>query len=74
MSSLEVIKQCVMRGLGIAFLPHMAVQQEVAQGKLQAIPFIHESNLYTQVIYLQNKWHSQAFQCLLGLLTPDMES
>ncbi len=54
--SLEAIKQCVMYGLGIAFLPYMTVQKEAAQGKLQAIPFTHESNLYTQVIYLERKW------------------
>ena len=66
--SLEAIKQCVMYGLGIASLPRVTVQEEVALGKLQAIPFTHASNLYTQVIYLQRKWQSQAFQSLLNLM------
>jgi DNA-binding transcriptional LysR family regulator len=66
--SLEAIKQCVMYGLGTAFLPYMTVQEEVAQGKLQAIPFSHESDLYTQVIYLGKKWQSQAFESLLDLM------
>ncbi len=69
--SLEAIKQCVRCGLGIAFLPSVTVQEEVAQGKLQAIPFVHESDLYTQVMYLQGKWQSQAFQRLLDLMAPD---
>jgi len=56
--SIEAIKQCVRCGLGIAFLPSVTVQEEVAQGKLQAIPFVHESDLYTQVMYLQGKWQS----------------
>ena len=70
--SIEAIKQCVGCGLGIAFLPSVAVQKEVAQGILQAIPFVHESDLYTQVMYVQNKWQSQAFQCLLDLMAPDV--
>lgn len=68
--SLEAIKQCVMYGLGIAFLPYMTVQEEVAQGKLQAIPFTSPSHLYTQVLYLGRKWRSQAFQSLLDLMGP----
>jgi len=69
-SSLEAIKQCVMHGLGTAFLPSVAVQEEVAQGKLQAIPFTSPSNLYTQVIYLGRKWRSQACKSLLALMGP----
>ena len=71
--SLEAIKRCVMCGLGIAFLPYVAVQEEVAQGKLLAIPFLHESHLSTQVIYLQSKWQSQAFQHLLDLIALDVQ-
>jgi DNA-binding transcriptional LysR family regulator len=71
--SIEAIKQCVRYGLGIAFLPSVTVQEEVAQGKLQAIPFGHESDLSTQVMYLQGKWQSQAFQRLLDLMAPDVQ-
>jgi len=66
--SLEAIKQCVRCGLGVAFLPCVTVQEDVAQGKLLAIPLAHESDLYTQVMYLQSKWQSQAFQHLLNLM------
>ena len=66
--SIEAIKQCVMYNLGIAFLPRVTVQEEVAQGKLQAIPFTYASNLYTQAIYLERKWQSHAFQNLLDLM------
>ncbi|GCE15275.1 LysR family transcriptional regulator [Tengunoibacter tsumagoiensis] len=67
--SLEAIKQCVMRGLGIAFLPSFAVQEEVAQGKLLAIPFAPQAHFSTQVIFLKRKWRSHAFQSLLDLLS-----
>ena len=67
--SIAAIKQCVMCGLGIAFLPYVTVQEEITQGKLQAFPFAFPSNLYTQVIYLERKWQSQAFQSLLNLMS-----
>ncbi|GHO81604.1 putative HTH-type transcriptional regulator YwqM [Ktedonobacter sp. SOSP1-85] len=67
-NSLEAIKQCVLGGLGIAFLPYVTVQEEVAQGKLRALPFAYTSHLYTQVIYLERKWRSQAFQSLLDVM------
>jgi DNA-binding transcriptional LysR family regulator len=66
--SIEAIKQCVMCGLGIAFLPRATVQEEMEQGKLQALPFAYPSNLYTQAIYLKRKWKSRAFQNLLDLM------
>jgi DNA-binding transcriptional LysR family regulator len=66
--SLEAIKQCVMAGLGIAFLPLVTVQEEVAQGKLHALLFAAKSDLYTQAIYLKRRWHSSAFQHLVKLM------
>jgi len=66
--SLEAIKQCVRYGLGIAFLPRIAVQAEVEQGHLQARKLTTEGHLYTQAIYLKRKWQSRAFQNLLSLL------
>jgi DNA-binding transcriptional LysR family regulator len=69
--SLEAIKQCVMCGLGIGFLPRLTVQEEVAQGKLQAIALTSTSqphSLHIQAIYLERKWRSHAFQDLLDLL------
>ncbi|HEY1016217.1 MAG TPA: LysR family transcriptional regulator [Herpetosiphonaceae bacterium] len=68
LGSLEAIKQWVLHGLGIAFLPRIAVEQEVARGELKAIPFACASELHTQVIYMERKWQSQAFQRLLKLL------
>jgi DNA-binding transcriptional LysR family regulator len=60
-----------MCGLGIGFLPRLTVQEEVAQGKLQAIALASTSqphSLHIQAIYLERKWRSHAFQDLLDLL------
>lgn len=72
--SLEAIKQCVIGGIGIAFLPRVTVQEEVAQGKLQAIAFTPANNLYTQAVYLERKWRSPAFQSLLDLMVAGNET
>ncbi|MCQ6265234.1 substrate-binding domain-containing protein [Fictibacillus sp. WQ 8-8] len=42
-SSLEAIKQCVADDLGVALVPEIAVQRELASGKLQRIPFEDDS-------------------------------
>ena len=65
--SLEAIKQWVLAGLGIAFLPRTTVQEEVAQGKLHAIELESVRGLYVQMVYVKRKWQSAAFQDLLIL-------
>jgi DNA-binding transcriptional LysR family regulator len=67
--SLETIKQCVMGGLGVAFLPQFAVRDEVAQGTLRAIPYAGPSDLYTQAIHREKKWRSRAFEHVLKLIS-----
>ena len=67
--SIEAIKQCVVSGLGMAFLPVITVQEEVNQGKLQAMAFTPPNNLYTQAVYLKRKWQSSAFRHLLSLMS-----
>lgn len=59
--SLEAIKQCVISGIGVAQLPEMVVQQELAEQKLTALrwggkPFAVE----TQLLYHKNKWLTPA--------------
>ena len=66
--SLEAIKRCVMAGLGMAFLPLVAVREEAEQGKLHTMKFMSPCDLYTQAVYLKRKWRSVAFQHLLELM------
>jgi DNA-binding transcriptional LysR family regulator len=67
--SIEAIKQCVARGVGIALLPRMTVREEVDAGKLLAIPFVQENEgFHVQVLTHKKKWMSQALQDFLDLL------
>jgi DNA-binding transcriptional LysR family regulator len=68
MSSVETIKHCVKGGLGIGFLPRFTVDEDVAQGTLQAIPYAGPSKLYTQAVYLKRKWRSRAVEQVLTTL------
>lgn len=61
LSSLETIKQFVQRKVGIAFLPRLAVAEELAQGKFISMPiegFQHRRTL--SAISLRDKVHSHA--------------
>lgn len=62
-SNPEAIKQCVRSGLGVALLPRMAVEKEVVDGELSAVPFdTARAPFFIQVVYHQKKWLSQGMQ------------
>lgn len=59
--SVEAIKQCVQAGLGITLLPAMAVQDELAQGTLVALPWSGPAfPVVMQLAWHQDKWLSPA--------------
>jgi DNA-binding transcriptional LysR family regulator len=57
-NSVEAIKQCVMAGLGIAFLPQIAVAEQIKQGKLAALNWAEPVQAYTQMVWHKDKWLS----------------
>ena len=57
-NSVEAIKQCVIAGLGIGFLPQVAVSKELEGEKLCAIRWERPFKVNTQMIYNREKWHS----------------
>jgi DNA-binding transcriptional LysR family regulator len=57
-NSVEAIKQCVVAGLGIAFLPLVAVRQEIEQGQLCALNWEKSYHVYTQMVTSKDRWHS----------------
>ncbi|WHY69424.1 LysR family transcriptional regulator [Neobacillus sp. SuZ13] len=66
--SIEAIKRSVMSGLGIAYLPLIAVQDEVEEGKLKIIPCEADLKLiYSQVLYHKNKWVSPALSGFIDI-------
>jgi len=68
-SSVETIKQCAALGMGIACLPALVVEQEIATGKLAVVPW-GGSNLTmkTIVAWHKDKWLSPAMTAFLSLL------
>ncbi|BCG59427.1 LysR family transcriptional regulator [Paenibacillus sp. URB8-2] len=64
--SIEAIKQCVMAGLGISFLPLVTVQKELAEGTLARLNWDDESQrVATQVAYHRKKWKSPALEAFM---------
>jgi DNA-binding transcriptional LysR family regulator len=67
--SIEAIKNCVMSGLGLSFLPLITVEKEIAEGKLKALRWNDEPcRVATQMAYHKKKWLSPALQEFLRLV------
>ena len=59
--SMEAIKRCVESGLGISFLPRMAVREELASGRMTALRCDAELERFvTQIAWRRNGWISPA--------------
>ncbi|WP_134683988.1 LysR family transcriptional regulator [Brevibacillus migulae] len=73
-ANLEAIKHCVVYGLGISLLPRIAVEAEVAHGKLVTVPFRNEpqESFFTQAIYRKKKWQPAAVQQFLAMMVRKM--
>lgn len=66
--SIEAIKRCVMSGLGISYLPLMAVKEEIQQGTLKMIPCVGDlQEIFSQVAYHKNKWVSPALTMFIEI-------
>lgn len=66
--SIEAIKRCVMSGLGISYLPLIAVKEEVQQGTLKIIPCVGDlQEIFSQVAYHKNKWVSPALTMFIEI-------
>jgi DNA-binding transcriptional LysR family regulator len=64
--SVEMIKKCVISGLGISILPKIAVEQEVSRGLLKDLHWSNiDFNIHTQMIYHKDKWLSPALLALM---------
>lgn len=68
LSSVGAIKECTICGLGIAFLPKIAIQDELERGKLIEIDWRGPSfDVKTQLIYHHEKWITPAVRGFLEL-------
>ncbi|ETT70310.1 MULTISPECIES: LysR family transcriptional regulator [Paenibacillus] len=67
--SIEAIKQCVMAGLGLSFLPQITVKRELAEGKLGRLNWNDQSQrVATQIAYHNKKWKSPALSEFLRMV------
>lgn len=68
-SSVETIKQCAALGMGIACLPKLVVDEEIATRKLAVVPWEGSSlSMNTIVAWHKDKWLSPAMKAFLALL------
>lgn len=65
-SSVEAIKQCAMVGLGIAVLPRVAVEKQLASGELCTLNWSRPFQVYTHLIWHKEKWISPALEAFLN--------
>jgi DNA-binding transcriptional LysR family regulator len=66
--SVQAIKQLTMSGLGVTLLPKIAVEDEIANGKLVPLNWVGPSfQVISQVLYHKDKWISPALKEFLKL-------
>jgi DNA-binding transcriptional LysR family regulator len=64
--SIEVIKQCVMSGMGVAVLPAIDVAGEAQSGRIAVLSWAGpELQVVTQMVRHKDKWLSPALQAFL---------
>lgn len=67
--SIEAIKQCVQKGLGISLVPYFSVKEELKNNKLRG-EFIGDDRpaISTYLAYRKDKWISPAIRSMIGLV------
>ncbi|ENQ3107467.1 DNA-binding transcriptional regulator, LysR family [Bacillus sp. 491mf] len=73
--SIEAIKQTVMCGLGLSYLPFITVKEEIERGKLIALPWKYsEDFVTTELAYHKNKWLTPAMKKLIEMIEKHAEN
>lgn len=68
-SNVQAIKQLVLSGMGITFLPQTAVEEELQQKRLVRLNWVGpDFHIFTQVLCHKNKWMSAALMAFINLL------
>ncbi|MDQ0243714.1 DNA-binding transcriptional LysR family regulator [Bacillus fengqiuensis] len=66
LGDVEAIKKCVIAGMGIAALPKIAVETEVAQGSMAVLKWVGpDFPIVTQLVWHKDKWMSPALRAFL---------
>ncbi len=66
LNSIETIKACVEQGVGISFLPEMAVEEALRQGRLASFE-IDDKQMETAILMIlhKNKWLSPSMEAFI---------
>ncbi|MCG8639952.1 MAG: LysR family transcriptional regulator [Desulfobacterales bacterium] len=74
-NSIEAIKQCVLKGIGVAMMPVMAITAELAQQKLAILPW-SEEKLETAILMIwhRDKWLPPTLQAFMDTVREVMRS
>jgi DNA-binding transcriptional LysR family regulator len=74
-NSIETIKQCVIRGIGITLIPKISVEKEIAQKKLVALSWPKE-DLETGIIMIwhKDKWLSPTLLAFMDTVREELKS
>jgi DNA-binding transcriptional LysR family regulator len=73
--SVEAIKQCAVAGLGLAFLPAIAVAREIRDGRLVPLHWIEpDLCVYTQMVYHRERSGAPALQAFLDMARKMLET
>lgn len=74
-ASIEAIKQCVMAGLGITFLPKMVVEKELESGQLMEVPStIDLAPIYTDIAWHKDKHMHPCLEDFIGIAKHSYEA
>ncbi|HDX9577217.1 TPA: LysR family transcriptional regulator [Bacillus pseudomycoides] len=72
--SIEAIKQTVMCGLGLSYLPFITVKEEIERGKLIALPWMYSDDFVTtELAYHKSKWLTPAMKTLIKMIEKHAE-
>lgn len=67
--NVQAIKQLILSGMGITFLPQTAVEEELQQKRLMRLNWMGpEFLIFTQVLYHKTKWMSAALKAFIALM------
>jgi DNA-binding transcriptional LysR family regulator len=75
LNSIEAIKQCVIKGVGVAMIPMLAVKQEIAKKELVILPCPQEKfETAILMIWHKGKWLSPALQFFMNTIRTEFKS
>ena len=68
-NSLEIVKQLVLNGTGIALIPEIAIQKELYQDKIKILPWPGPNGFETCILMIvhKNKWISPQLRAFMDL-------